>query len=76
MLTDVHKAQRMASALTSLEQYHKDGDGILNHIVQVSGGETWVLFFNVETKEQSKSGCTRIHQTTRKSLNKRYLPES
>jgi hypothetical protein len=35
-----------------LEQYHKDGDEFLNHIV--TGEEGWVLFVNVETKEQSK----------------------
>jgi hypothetical protein len=33
MLTDVPKMQRMASALTFLEQYHKDGDEFLNHII-------------------------------------------
>jgi hypothetical protein len=25
-----------------LERYHKDGDGFLNHIVRVTGDETWV----------------------------------
>jgi hypothetical protein len=29
----VHKMQKMISALTFLEQYHKDGDEFLNHIV-------------------------------------------
>jgi hypothetical protein len=52
MLTDAHNTQRMASSLTLLEQYHKDGDQVLNHIVR--GDETWVSFVNVETKEQSK----------------------
>jgi hypothetical protein len=42
----------MASALTFLERYHKDGDEFLNHIV--TGDETWVSFVHVETKEQSK----------------------
>jgi hypothetical protein len=37
-----HKAQRMASALTLLERYYKDGDEFLNHIA------------NAETKEQLK----------------------
>jgi hypothetical protein len=37
-----------------LQQYHKDGDGFLSHIVQVTGDETWVSFVNVETKEQRK----------------------
>jgi hypothetical protein len=40
------------------EQYHKDGDDFPNHIVRVTGDETWVSFVNVETKEQSKQ---RMH---------------
>jgi hypothetical protein len=35
MLTGAHKMQRMALALTFLEQYHEDGDEFLNHIVRV-----------------------------------------
>jgi hypothetical protein len=35
-----------------LEQYHKDVDELLNHIVQVTGDETCVSSVNVETKEQ------------------------
>jgi hypothetical protein len=38
--------------------------------VKLTRDETWVSFVNVETKEQS-SGCTHIHQTSRKGLNKR-----
>jgi transposase len=52
MLTDGHKTQRMASALTFLERYFKDGNEFLNHIV--TGDETWVSCVNVETKEQCK----------------------
>jgi hypothetical protein len=37
-----------------LERCHKDGDEFLNHIVRVTGDETWVSFLNVETKEQSR----------------------
>jgi hypothetical protein len=63
--------------LTFLEQYHKDGDEFLNHVVQVTGDETWVSSVNVETKEQSKQWMhTHIHQTSQKSLNKRCLSES
>jgi hypothetical protein len=40
--------------LLSLEQYHKDGDKFLSHIIQVPGDTNWVSFVNVETKEQSK----------------------
>jgi hypothetical protein len=73
---DAHKTQRRASASTFLERHHKDDDGFLNHIVQVTGDETWVSFLNVETKEQSqpKSRCTHVHQTSRRSLNKSCLP--
>jgi hypothetical protein len=44
MLTGAHKTQRMVSALTFLERYHKDGDEFVNHIVRVTGDETWVSF--------------------------------
>jgi histone-lysine N-methyltransferase SETMAR len=44
----------MALALTFLEQYHKDCEEFLNHIVQVTADEAWVSYVNVETKEQSK----------------------
>jgi hypothetical protein len=66
----------MASALTFLEQYHKDGDEFLSHIVGATGDETWASFVNVETKNSQCSGCTYIHQISRKRLNKRCLPES
>jgi hypothetical protein len=33
MLTGAHKMQRMASALTFLEQYYKDGNEFFNHII-------------------------------------------
>jgi hypothetical protein len=45
MLTGAHKMQRMASALTSLEQYHKNGDKFLIHIE--TGDEMRVSFVNV-----------------------------
>jgi hypothetical protein len=44
----------MASALTPLECYHKDGDEFLNHTARITDDETWVSFVNVETKEQSR----------------------
>jgi hypothetical protein len=31
---------------------HENGDEFLNHIVRITGNETWVSFLNVETKEQ------------------------
>jgi hypothetical protein len=42
----------MVSALTLLQRHHKDGDEFLDHVARVTGGETWVSFVNVETKEQ------------------------
>jgi hypothetical protein len=40
MLTGAHKKQRIASALTFLERYHKDGNEFLSHIVGVTGDES------------------------------------
>jgi hypothetical protein len=37
----------MASALTFVERYHKDGEEILSQIVRVTGDETWGSFVNV-----------------------------
>jgi hypothetical protein len=54
MLMCAHKTQIIASALTLLKRYHKDGDDFLNHIVRATGDKTWVSFVNVETNEQSK----------------------
>jgi hypothetical protein len=54
LLIAAYKMQRMALALTFLEQYHKDSDEFLTHIIRGTGDETWVSFLNVETKEQSK----------------------
>jgi hypothetical protein len=64
MLTSAHKTQRMAMALalTFIERYHKDGDEFLNHILWVTGDETWVSFVNDETKEQSKQWNTFTKQ--------------
>jgi hypothetical protein len=33
---------------------HKDCDEFLNHIIQVTGDDSWVSLMNVETKEQLK----------------------
>jgi hypothetical protein len=50
---DALETQRMASPLTFLEHYHKDSYEFLNHIICVTGDETWVSFVNTGTKEQS-----------------------
>jgi len=44
MLTDQHKKQRVACALTFLMCYHKEGNGMLSHIV--TGDETWVSHYH------------------------------
>ncbi|KAJ4445791.1 hypothetical protein ANN_12476 [Periplaneta americana] len=51
-LSDQHKTQRMASALTFLMRYHTDGDAFLDQIV--TGDETWVSHNTSETKRQSR----------------------
>jgi hypothetical protein len=58
--------QKVASALTFLEQCHKDGDEFLNHIIRVAGDETWVSIVNVETEEQSKPW---VHTFTKQTEN-------
>lgn len=52
MLSTDHKTQRMASALSFLTRYANEGNVFLKSIV--TGDETWVLYDNPETKEQSK----------------------
>ena len=42
------KKQRVACALTFLMRYHKEGDGMLCHIV--TGGEPWVSHITPESK--------------------------
>ena len=51
-LTDLHKIQRMGSALTFLQRYWEEVKELLDRIV--TGDETSVQFVNAETKEQSK----------------------
>ncbi|KAJ4444241.1 hypothetical protein ANN_06032 [Periplaneta americana] len=51
-LSDQHKTQRMASALTFLMRYHTDGDAFLDQIM--TGDETWVSHNTPETKRQSR----------------------
>jgi len=51
MLTEEHKKQRVACALTFLMRYHMEGDNMLSHIV--TGDETWVSHITPESKQQS-----------------------
>jgi hypothetical protein len=43
----------MASVLTFLQRYRKDGDEFLKHIIRIADDESWVSFVNIETKEKS-----------------------
>lgn len=51
ILTEDHKKQRLAAALTFLEDYDKNGNKLIDRIV--TGDETWVKHVNSETKRQS-----------------------
>jgi len=51
MLTEEHKKQCVARALTFLMCYHKEGDGMLSYTV--TGDETWVSHITPESKQQS-----------------------
>ena len=51
MLTEEHKKQRVACVLTFLMRYHKEGEGMLSHIV--TGGEIWVSHITPASKQQS-----------------------
>ena len=51
MLTEEHKKQCVACALTFLMHYHKEGNGMLSHIVTVD--ETCVSHITPESKQQS-----------------------
>jgi hypothetical protein len=53
MLTEEHKKQRVACALTFLMRYHKEGDGMLSHIV--TGDETLVSHITPESSSWAAS---------------------
>jgi len=48
MLTEVHKKRRVACDLRFLMRCHKEGDGMLSHIV--TGDETWASDITPESK--------------------------
>jgi hypothetical protein len=74
LLTGAHKKQRTASALTFLQRYHEDGDEFLNYIVRVIVMKPGFHLWMMKPKSSRSSGCTHIHQTSRKSSNKLCLP--
>lgn len=67
ILTEDHKKQRLAAALTFLEDYDKNGNKVIDRIV--TGDETWVKHVNSETKRQSMEwGHTNSPKKPRKCL--------
>ena len=50
-LDDVMKGKRMIASLNHLQRYAEEGDNFLNCIV--TGNETWVLHYTLESKQQS-----------------------
>jgi hypothetical protein len=70
MIIDVHKTQKIALTLTFSEQYYKDGNEFLSHIIRVTGDETQVSFVYVETKKQSKQWMHTHSPNKQESLNK------
>jgi hypothetical protein len=48
-----------------LEQYHKDGNEFLYHIIK--GNEIWLSFVNVETNQQSKQWTHTFTKQAEKS---------
>ena len=53
MLPEMHKNQRMATALSFLETYDKEGDSLLDQIV--TEDETWARYINCETKKSIRN---------------------
>jgi hypothetical protein len=51
-----------------LEQCHEVGNEFVSRIIRVTGDDTWVLFLNVETKEQSKQWMCTYSPNKRKKL--------
>jgi hypothetical protein len=54
------------------ERYHRNGDEFLDHILRVTGDETWFSFLNVETKQPSKY-WTHTHSSKRPKKFKQML---
>lgn len=51
LLTETHKSQRVLAAVKLLERHEEAGDSFLDQIV--TGDETWVHYFQPETKRAS-----------------------
>ena len=62
--------QRAACALTFLMRYHKEGDGMLSHIV--TGDETWVSHITPESKQQSLHWKRTGSPKRKKSSSRRF----
>jgi hypothetical protein len=73
MLTCVHKKQRMVLALTYLQQYHKDGDEFLSHIVWVTGDETWVSLWMLTPRCSPSKQWMHTHSPNKLKKSKQNL---
>ena len=51
LFIDQQKEQRICSGRMFLDRYRQDGDDFISHIVK--GDETWILYCNTESKQQS-----------------------
>ena len=63
-LTPQYKSQRMGLSLQHLQRYQDEGDDMLSRIV--TGGESWVLHYEAETKRASmqwKHPASPAHKT-------------
>jgi hypothetical protein len=61
----------MAPALTFYGDTTKMAMNFSVTSYELTGDKTWVSSVHVETREHQSSGCTHIHTTSQKSLNKR-----
>ncbi|XKL61109.1 hypothetical protein PGB90_008166 [Kerria lacca] len=63
-LTEQHRTNRMGASLAFLTQYHERGEEYLSRIV--TGDESWVHYYQPESKEQSKIWKKKGSEPTRK----------
>jgi hypothetical protein len=71
---DLHKIREWLWLWLFLDQYHKDGNHFLNHTVWVTAMKPRFHLLMLKQMSSQSSGCTQIHHTSWKSLNKHCLP--
>jgi len=74
MFTDVHKTQRMASALKFLQGYQEEGEEFLDKIL--TGDETWVKFVKEQSRQWMHTHSKNKPRKFKKTLAKRKLMAS